>query len=116
MTALTRRTVLGGLSALFSVPARSEPSWPDRPIMLVHGFAAGGPTDTVARIVAEGLSRRLGQQVVVDPRPEHLARPLRDKWRVPLTMATRSLPFRVAMRLPLPCTKSFPTGRWMISP
>ena len=69
MTALTRRTVLGGLSALFSVPARSEPSWPDRPIMLVHGFAAGGPTDTVARIVAEGLSRRLGQQVVVDPRP-----------------------------------------------
>jgi len=69
MTALTRRTVLGGLSALFAVPARSEPSWPDRPIMLVHGFAAGGPTDTVARIVAEGLSRRLGQQVVVDPRP-----------------------------------------------
>ena len=69
MTALTRRTVLGGLSALFAVPARSEPSWPDRPIMLVHGFAAGGPTDTVARIVSEGLSRRLGQQVVVDPRP-----------------------------------------------
>ena len=69
LTALTRRTVLGGLSALFAVPARSEPSWPDRPIMLVHGFAAGGPTDTVARIVAEGLSRRLGQQVVVDPRP-----------------------------------------------
>lgn len=69
MTVLTRRTVLGGLSALFAIPARSEPSWPDRPITLVHGFAAGGPTDAVARIVAEGLSRRVGQQIVVDPRP-----------------------------------------------
>jgi tripartite-type tricarboxylate transporter receptor subunit TctC len=61
--------VLGGFIALFVMPARSEPPWPNRPITLAHGFAAGGPTDTVARIVAEGLSRRLGQQVMVDPRP-----------------------------------------------
>ena len=69
MITLTRRTLLGGLSCLIGSPARSEASWPDRPITLVHGFAPGGPTDTVARIVAEGLSRRLGQQVLVESRP-----------------------------------------------
>lgn len=68
-TTLTRRTLLGGISALFAMPVRSEPSWPDRPITLVHGLAAGGPTDTVARIVAEELSRRLGQPILIDPRP-----------------------------------------------
>ena len=36
---------------------------------LVHGFAAGGSTDIVARIVAEGLGRHLGQQVIVEARP-----------------------------------------------
>jgi tripartite-type tricarboxylate transporter receptor subunit TctC len=69
MIRLTRRTVLASLSALVAVPARSDAAWPNRPISLVHGFAAGGPTDTLARIIAEGLTRRLGQQVVVDPRP-----------------------------------------------
>lgn len=69
MTALTRRTVLSGLSTLVALPARPDTAWPSRPITLVHGFAAGGPTDTVARIIAEGLTTRLGQQVVVDPRP-----------------------------------------------
>lgn len=69
MTGLTRRTVLAGLTTFVAIPAYPDTTWPSRPITLVHGFAAGGPTDTVARIIAEGLTRRLGQQVVVDPRP-----------------------------------------------
>lgn len=69
MTGLTRRAMLPGLAAFVAMPARSDTAWPNQSITLVHGFAAGGPTDTVARIVAEGLSRRFGQQVVVDPRP-----------------------------------------------
>jgi tripartite-type tricarboxylate transporter receptor subunit TctC len=43
--------------------------WPARPITLVIGVAAGGPTDAVARVLASGLAKRLGQQVVVDSRP-----------------------------------------------
>ena len=67
MTGLTRRTVLAGLTTFVAI--HPDTAWPSRPITLVHGFAAGGPTDTVARIIAEGLTTRLRQQVVVDPRP-----------------------------------------------
>ena len=69
MTELTRRAVLGGLSALVAVPAFAETAWPARPIKLMIGFPAGGPLDVVSRIIAQALSRRLGQQVVVEGRP-----------------------------------------------
>lgn len=42
--------------------------YPDRPIMLTHGFGAGGNADSVARVVAAGLEKQLGQTVVVEPR------------------------------------------------
>jgi tripartite-type tricarboxylate transporter receptor subunit TctC len=41
-------------------------AWPDRTVHMVVPIAAGGPTDTNARIVAEQLSKILGQQVVID--------------------------------------------------
>ena len=67
MTALTRRAAIaGGLCTFTLAAARANPDWPDRPISMVHGFPAGGPTDLVARIVADGLTRRLGQRVVVE--------------------------------------------------
>lgn len=69
MTHFSRRTVLGGLSALAVMPAFAATPWPSRPVMLVGGFPAGGPLDTVSRILAEALARRLGQQVVVESRP-----------------------------------------------
>jgi tripartite-type tricarboxylate transporter receptor subunit TctC len=43
--------------------------YPDRPIRFINGFAAGGPVDTVARIMAQALSEHLGQQFVVENRP-----------------------------------------------
>lgn len=41
-------------------------AWPDRPITLIQGFNAGGNADTIARIVADGLSHELGQPVIVE--------------------------------------------------
>jgi len=69
MTKLTRRSVLGGLAASVVTPLHADAAWPSRPITLVHGWPPGGPTDTVARLLADGLGRRLGQPVVIDPRP-----------------------------------------------
>jgi tripartite-type tricarboxylate transporter receptor subunit TctC len=70
MTKLTRRiAIAGGLSTLITAPARSNTEWPDRPITMVHGFPPGGPTDLVARIVADRLTQRLGQRVLVEGKP-----------------------------------------------
>jgi tripartite-type tricarboxylate transporter receptor subunit TctC len=67
MTKLTRRAMLAGLSAAATIrPERALAAWPERAITLTHGLAPGGGVDVTARIVAEGLSRRLGQQVVVE--------------------------------------------------
>lgn len=46
--------------------AVSQGTFPDRPIKLIVPFAPGGVTDTSGRVIAEALSRRLGQQVVVE--------------------------------------------------
>src|ERR1700753_1758845 len=49
--------------------AKSETNWPTRPIRIIVGFAAGGSTDVTARVLAQALSERLGQQVFVENRP-----------------------------------------------
>ena len=44
-------------------------AWPTHPVRLIVPFAAGGPTDVIARIVGERLSRGWGQQVLIENRP-----------------------------------------------
>ena len=46
-------------------PAVAQEDYPDGPITLVVPFSAGGPTDTVTRLIAEPMSRELGEQIVV---------------------------------------------------
>ena len=52
-------------TALLVSPALAQ-TYPERPITVVVPFAAGGPTDIVARIVSEHMSRTLGQQMIVE--------------------------------------------------
>jgi len=53
------------LTMAFALPASAQ-TYPSRPIIMIAPFSAGGPTDVVARIVAEHMSRTLGQQVTVE--------------------------------------------------
>ncbi|MGH6815730.1 MAG: tripartite tricarboxylate transporter substrate-binding protein [Hyphomicrobiaceae bacterium] len=57
------------LFSLFAVAAAGLPAqavWPERPIAVIVPFAAGGPTDTVTRIVGEHIARTLGQPLIVE--------------------------------------------------
>ena len=62
---INRRGLLLAAPALAGSPARAQ-SWPSRPITLVVPFGAGGNVDALARVIAPGLSARLGQPVVVE--------------------------------------------------
>jgi tripartite-type tricarboxylate transporter receptor subunit TctC len=63
--------LLAALSVATIEPAaaQSADTYPNRPVKLVVGFAAGGPTDLLARIIGQWLTDRLGQQFVVENRP-----------------------------------------------
>src|SRR5258708_5365898 len=57
-----------GASIGLATPATAD-DYPSRPVRLVVGFAAGGPTDILARVMAQQLSQRLAVQVIVENRP-----------------------------------------------
>jgi len=66
---LLRAAVATGLMAATAVPVCAADTYPTRPIRLVIGFGAGGPTDIPARYVAEKLGDLLGQRVIVENKP-----------------------------------------------
>jgi len=58
---------LAGAAVLCLAPfAASAQNYPDRAVTIVVPFSAGGPTDTVTRLVAEAMSKDLGQQILVE--------------------------------------------------
>jgi tripartite-type tricarboxylate transporter receptor subunit TctC len=71
---ITRRrfsaTALASLLMPSMAPDRARAlAWPTRPVRIIVPFAAGGPTDVIARLLGERLSKSWGQQVVIENRP-----------------------------------------------
>lgn len=73
MPMLHRRALLGAtaglLAAPLAAPRLARAAWPDRPIRLMIPYGGGGQTDVVARLVADAMSRNLGQAITPDNRP-----------------------------------------------
>jgi tripartite-type tricarboxylate transporter receptor subunit TctC len=67
---LNRRTILSGAIAAASIwvssAAMAQTAFPTKPITIVVPAAAGGPTDTVARLIAESMGRTLGQTILIE--------------------------------------------------
>src|SRR5258706_12081440 len=66
---LTGGIALGlAFGAGFTTQASAQ-SYPDKPIKMIVPFPPGGPIDTMARLTAQDLSTRLGQQIIIENRP-----------------------------------------------
>ena len=71
LAALGAAAYLAGAGACHAqtTSTSSGQAWPNKPIRLLVGFPAGGPTDVVARIVSEKIQGQINQRVIVDNRP-----------------------------------------------
>jgi tripartite-type tricarboxylate transporter receptor subunit TctC len=66
MVAWRLGAVLAAFMCALAPPPTAQAAWPEKPVTITVGFAAGGTTDVAARAVGEGLSKHLGQPVVIE--------------------------------------------------
>lgn len=118
----TRRQLLGALGLATAAPllplralAQQGPVYPNRPIRLLHGFAAGGNADAVARILGASLTQQFGQQCLVEPKPgaggtlaaDAVARAKPDGYTLLLATGGHAIAPAMQERLPYDTVKSF---------
>ncbi|WP_426958483.1 Bug family tripartite tricarboxylate transporter substrate binding protein [Muricoccus radiodurans] len=119
---LSRRTLLAGAGSALAMPALAQRggTFPNRPIRMVVGFAAGGVGDLTARIVAPKMSEILGQPIVIDNRPgaggivsaEQVTRAAPDGHTLLLITTTNTLASSLYRALPYNVMTDFtPVGR-----
>ncbi|WP_421954593.1 Bug family tripartite tricarboxylate transporter substrate binding protein [Polaromonas sp.] len=71
----TRQLIAGIIQMLFLAialafaPFAIAQAWPDRVIRIINPYAPGGPSDTIVRMLADGMSAELGQRVIVENKP-----------------------------------------------
>ena len=61
------RTLIAAVAASLSLAASA--AYPDKPIKMYIGYAAGGSTDVVARLISPKLGEKLGQPIVIENKP-----------------------------------------------
>lgn len=105
----TRRTLMlasGGLA--FAAAARAQGTWPEKPVRLIIGYPAGGPTDFGGRLLQDPLGRLWGQPLVIENRAgasqiiasEAVARSAPDGYTLFLAASTHASNAAVYARLP----------------
>src|SRR5437899_2921578 len=64
---MIRRTLLAAIAASLAMPAAAmAQAYPTKPITVIVPFAAGGPTDALARVLTQRMGEAIGQQMVVE--------------------------------------------------
>ena len=82
--------VLAASLASAAAPTAAAESWPERPVKVIVGFAPGGPTDLVARLIAQELSAQTGKNFSSRTYPAPAAMSARSRRRSRRPTATRS--------------------------
>lgn len=111
---MTRRHALATALALGALPAWSQ-TYPSKPVRLVVGFAPGGSTDVVARMLARKLGESFGQPVIVDNRPgassniaaQHVARSPADGYTLLYMTSTLAVNASLYESLPFSLLQDF---------
>ena len=123
---ITRRSLaLAAAGTTVAAMARAEGAWPEKPVRVIIGYPAGGPTDLVGRLLQEPLQRLWGQPVVIENRPgasqiiasEAVARSPADGYTLLLAASTHVSNPAVQPRLPYDTVADFtPISVLYVSP
>ena len=71
-TRFTEKTLLTAVLAatcIAALPLNVQAAWPEKPIQLIVPFGPGGANDLMGRVAATGLSKQLGQPVIIENKP-----------------------------------------------